>query len=329
MLQIIVRLFTHVILAVFVFSSALAYGTEDNESEAKTWLTSARQATAKLNYRGIVSYMRDSHIQTLHVFHGVNNGLEQERLLSLNTPMREVIRTAEKVTCYYPESKSISVDGKPSKHSVLIDLPSDLNQLSKHYSFSLGEVEHVAQRPARIVTILPKDTLRYGRRLWIDLETKLPVKFEWLNENSQVVEAMVYSSLTVVPSIPQSELMPSTQVDGTWKTKQHETLPAESLIWTLEDVPEGFQMMSYTRLKRDANNRVIDHILLSDGFSSVSIYVDELMNEIFTGQPRKIGAINSYTRKLDKYLLTIMGEVPEKTVQSIGNGIHLQRSSGQ
>ena len=329
MLTSIVRLFTHVFIAVLFFSSAQADTVGENESEAKTWLSAAGQATAKLSYRGIVSYMRDNHIESLHVFHGVSNGLEQERLLSLNTPMREVIRTADKVTCYYPESKSISVDAKPSRHSVLINLPNDLNQLSKHYSFTLGEVEHVAQRPARIVTILPKDNLRYGRRLWIDLESKLPVKFEWLDENKQVVEAMVFSSLSVEKSIPQAELMPSTQLDGSWKTKRHETLPAESLIWTLEGVPEGFQMMSYTRLKRDANNRVIDHILLSDGISSVSIYIDELMNEIFTAQPRKIGAINSYTRKLDKYLVTVMGEAPEKTVQSIGNGIHLQRPSGQ
>lgn len=325
----ILRLYTHVFLAVFVVSSALADAAGDNESQAKAWLTDAREASAKLNYRGIISYMRDNRIESLHVFHGFSNGLEQERLLSLNTPMREVIRTAEKVTCYYPESKSISVDSKPSRHSVLIDLPSDLNQLSKHYSFSLGEVEHVAKRPARIVTILPKDNLRDGRRLWIDVESKLPVKFEWLDESSQVVEAMVFSSLTVEQSIPQAELAATTQIDASWKTKRHETLPAESLIWTLDGVPDGFHMMSYTRLKRDTNNRTIDHILLSDGISSVSIYIDELMNEIFTAQPRKIGAINSYTRKLDNYLVTVMGEVPDKTVQSIGNGIHLQRSSAQ
>ena len=329
MMTLILRPFALVFVAVFVFSTALADTVGDNENDAKTWLSAAAQSTSKLNYRGIISYTRDNHIESLHVFHGVNNGLEQERLLSLNTPMREVIRTADKVTCYYPESKSFSIDAKPSRHSVLIDLPGDLGQLSKYYSFSLGEVEHVVQRPARIVTIAPKDSARYGRRLWIDVESKLPVKFEWLDENSRVLEAMEFSSLSVERSIPQAELMPSTQVDGSWRSKRHETLAAESLIWTLDGVPDGFHMMSYTRLKRDSNNRAIDHILLSDGVSSVSVYIDELMNEFFTAQPKKIGAINSYTRKLDKYLVTVMGEVPDKTVQSIGDGIHLQRPSGQ
>lgn len=323
-----VRLLALVFLAVFAFSNV--HAGDDAENEAKTWLAAAKQAAGKLNYRGIISYTKDNRIESLHVFHGVSNGVEQERLLSANTPMREIIRTADKVTCYYPDTKSVSIDAKPSRHSVLLNLPGNLAELSKHYSFSLGEeVEHVARRPARVVTIKPKDDMRYGRKLWIDVENKLPLKFEWLDGSEQVVEEMVFNSLSVEPSIPPADLAPSTQIDGSWKTKQHETLPADSLAWTLDGVPDGFQMSSYTRLKRGPNNRVIDHILLSDGVSSVSIYIDDLMNEIFTAQPRKMGAINSYTRKLDKYLVTVMGDVPEKTVQAIGNGIHLQDSKGK
>lgn len=311
-------------LVVMCSGFSFAFADENSEREAKVLLGSARQAAANLNYQGTISYMRDSQIENLHVFHGVNNGLEQERMLSLNTPMREVVRTADKVTCYYPETKSVSIDVKPSRHSVLINLPSDLTTLSKHYNITLGAVEHVLKRPAQVILIEPKDDLRYGRRLWIDAETKLPLKSEWTDEHGNTVEAMAFSSINFVATIAQSELNPSTQIDATWKTKQHETLPAQSLIWALDGVPDGFQLTSYTRLKRNSSNRTIDHILLSDGVSSISVYIDELMGEIFTGQPRKVGAINSYTRKMDKYLITAMGEVPEKALLSIANGIHLQ-----
>lgn len=325
----VVRLFTLVFVAV-IATAKFAFCTEGGvESDPKFWLAEARQATGKLSYRGIVSYMKDNHIESLHVFHGLVNGQEQERLLSVNTPMHEVVRAADKVTCYYPETKSVSVDSKPAKRSILLDLPGNLNELSKHYSFGLGKVEFVARRQTQIVTIEPKDDLRYGRRLWVDVETKLPLKLEWLDENGQVVEEMVFNSVSIEPSIPAEELLPTTQVDDSWKTKQHVTLPAESLIWTLDGVPDGFHMLSYTRLKRGSDNRAIDHILLSDGVSSVSIYIDQFMTELFTAQPRKIGAINSFTRKLDNYLVTVMGEVPSKTVQAIGNGIHPQDSRTQ
>ncbi len=323
------RLITVVVIAVIVFSGTQAGAGEEAGGDARSWLEAARQAAVKLNYRGIVSYMKDSQIESLQVFHGFRNGLEQERLLSVNSPMREVIRTEDKVTCYYPDTKSMSVDIKPSRHSVLLDLPANLAELSRHYSFSLGDVEYVARRPARVVLIEPKDDLRFARRLWIDEETKLPLKFEWLDEHKQVVEQMVFNSFALEPSIPAEELAPSTQVDSAWKVKQHEILPAESLIWTLDGVPDGFHMMSYTRLKRGSDNRAIAHILLSDGVSSVSIYIDQLTNESFQVRPKRIGAINTYTRKLDNYLITVMGEAPAKTIQAIANGIRQQDPSNK
>ncbi|MFZ4701611.1 MAG: sigma-E factor regulatory protein RseB domain-containing protein [Candidatus Methylumidiphilus sp.] len=200
----VLRLFPFVFFALILVAFARESLASDTESEAKTWLNDARQAAAKLNYHGIVSYMKDKQIESLHVFHGVSDGVEQERLLSVNTPMREVIRTADKVTCYYPDSKSISIDIKPSRQSLLLDLPDDLAELSKHYTFSLGEIEHVARRPSRVVSIQPKDGLRYGRKLWIDVESKLPLKFEWI-DGQQVVEQFIFNSLSLEKAIPPEE----------------------------------------------------------------------------------------------------------------------------
>jgi sigma-E factor negative regulatory protein RseB len=309
-------------IAVLMLICGLAQGAENPQTDARAWLVATKRSMSHLNYRGMVTYLKDNRVESLKVVHGVSNGVEQERLLSVNSPMREVIRNAEKVTCYFPDSRSMFVEYKPPRQSFLLDLPKDLTDQSKHYAFSLGGTEHVAQRPARLVNIQPLDDYRYGRRLWVDVESKLPLKFELIDENGQVLEQMVFNSLVIEDSIPAQELAASTQSDSSWQVKQHETLPADSLIWTLGGVPDGFRMISYSRLKRDSENRTVDHILLSDGFSSVSIYIDGLTNESFTAQPRKVGAINSYTRKLDQYLVTVMGEVPAKTVQSIGNGIH-------
>ena len=277
---------------------------------------------SRLNYHGMVAYLKDNRVESFKVFHRFANGVEQERLLSVNTPMREVIRNADTVTCYFPESKSMSVEVRPARQSSLLDLPNNLAELGKYYGFMLGDTAHIAQRPAQSVSIVPLDGFRYGRRLWLDVETKLPLKYEVLDENEQVVEQMVFNSLSVEESIGAEDLEPSTRSDATWKVKRHENLPADSLSWTLDGVPAGFRMISYSRLlKRGTDNRAIDHILLSDGLSSVSVYIDQLMNEIFTAQPRKVGAINSYTRKIDNYLVTVMGEAPFKTVQVIGDGI--------
>ena len=311
-------------IAVLVLVCGLAPAEEQSSADAKEWLAATKQSVSRLNYRGMVAYLKDNRLESLKVFHRVSDGIEQERLLSVNSPMREVVRNAEKVTCYFPDSHSMFVENKSAQQSFLLDLPNDLTELAKHYMLSLGATEHVAQRLARLVSVEPLDDYRYGRRYWVDVVSKLPLKFELIDEHGQTVEQMVFNSLTVEDSMPAEELAPSTQVDASWKVKQNQTLPADSLIWTLEGVPDGFKMVSYTRLKRGRDNRTVDHILLSDGLSSVSIYIDDTKNEFFAVQPRKVGAINSYTRKLNQYLVTVMGEVPAKTVQSIGNGIRQQ-----
>lgn len=291
------------------------------EEDESAWLASMRQAMSHLNYQGLMAYSKDNKVESFKVFHSASEGIEQERLLSLNSPMREVVRNAEKVSCYFPDSRTVFVESKSRKHSFLLDLPDDLTGLAKHYTFKLGDIEYVAQRPSRLLNVIPKDDFRYGRKIWVDVETRLPIKFELFDEDQKVVEQMVFTQLSVEKSIPLTDLESSTLIDGNWKISRHETLATDALAWAFEDVPEGFQMMSYSRLKRDPERKPIEHILLSDGFSSVSIYIDEMKNEYFTAHPRKIGAINSYTRKIDKYLVTVMGEVPAKTVQAIGNGV--------
>lgn len=322
--RVFARVIFLVLMAVFTCTGLARAEGSATQSDPKTWLIATQQAMSHLNYRGMVSYLKDNRLENLQVVHGVIGGKEYERLLSVNTPMREIVREPEKVTCYFPDSRSMSVDHKPARRSFLLELPNDLNELSGNYAIELGDTETIAQRQARKVSIRPLDDFRYARRLWVDVESKLPLKYQLSDESGVALEEMVFNTLSIESSIPERDFLPTTRPDASWQVKQHERLSAETLAWTLDDVPSGFRMIAYTRLKRGPDNRAVDHILLGDGFSSVSIYIDQFMKDIFTGQPRKVGAINSYTRKLEGYLITVMGEVPAKTVQTIANGIRQQ-----
>jgi sigma-E factor negative regulatory protein RseB len=302
-----------------------AEAAEPSQAAALGWLTGMQHSVADLNYKGVVAYLKDKQVESFQLFHASKGGVEQERLVSMNSPLREVVRNAERVACYFPDTKTVFVENKPSTRSVLLELPDDLTQLSRYYRVSLQGQEYVARRPSQVVGIEPRDGYRYARRIWMDMDSKLPLKFEMLEEGGQVVEQMVFTSLSIEPSIPREDLDPSFRADTfTWQTSQRETLPLDSLHWTLRDVPEGFQIVSYTRLKRPPNNRSVEHILLSDGFSSVSIYIEEQKGDMVKEHPKKIGAINAYSLKMDDSLITVMGEVPAKTVQVIANGLRYQ-----
>lgn len=290
-----------------------------------TWLSNMRAAMARLNYRGLVAYLKDSKVNSMEFVHATSGGIEHERLVSLNSPMREIDRDGDQVRFFFPETKSVLTERIPVGRSFLVDLPESFDGLCDYYAFLVGSQEHVAQRLAQSIDIVPIDDYRYGRKIWIDLESHLPLRFELLDGSDKPVEQMVFTSLEVRAGDAGTPAQ-SAEVYSEQPSKR-ELLPLESMRWSLEDVPVGFRISAYSRMQHPPLQHPIEHILLSDGLSSVSIYVDELKDEPFLEKLKKIGAVNAYTRKIDGFVVTVMGDVPSKTVQLIANGIRYQKSN--
>lgn len=292
---------------------------------AQDWLGAMRHSAGQLTYKGVVAYLKDQQVESFQLFHSVQSGQERERLVSMNSPLREVVRSAGKVACYYPDTKTVFVESQPSNRSVLLELPEDLGQLARYYKMELKGQEYVARKLSQVVFIEPRDGYRYARRFWIDTGSKLPLKSEMLGDDGQVVEQMVFTSMDVETALPSQDLEPSVSADQfAWKVSHKETLPLESLHWTLHKVPDGFQIVSYTRLQRPAQDRAVEHILLSDGFASVSVYIEDLQGAPRKIYPTRVGTLNARSLEIDGHLVTVMGEVPAKAVEAIASGLLYQ-----
>ncbi len=310
---------------VWMFWIASAAFAADPADAAEKLLNTMRSAMAELTYRGIVAYSKNNEVENMEVLHSVVDGVEHEKLITLNGPMREVVRQGQAVKCYFPDSKMVFSGSKPSGKSAFVSLPEDFLKLRVNYEFSLGRRDRIAQRDAQEVRIQPRDDLRYGRRIWIDLASKLALKVELLDERNNVVEQMVFSSLDLDAPIAAKDLdLSPDQSLLQWETSEHVPLPIESLRWRLQNVPAGFQIVAFSRVKQPADRRSIEHLLLSDGLSSISVYFDRVGEKLVVGQPRNTGAIHSFSRKIGEYAVTSMGEVPQKAVEYLANGIRFQ-----
>lgn len=319
-------LFSRVVLISAGLTVLEKAAADDNPRDnGKQWLASMIEAMHALNYQGTVVYLRDDNVETMQVFHAVENGVEQERLVSLNDPMREVIRDADKVTCYFPDTQTIVVDYKPHPASFLVSVPEDLDNEHRRYDINLGIREHVIQRLTQVISIVPIDTLRYARKVWIDIGSRLPLKYAVFDEKGKMVEQMMFTSFSIEDSIPLKSLSAKTNLDiFNWRVRNKENIPAHDHDLVFKEIPVGFRQVMYTRRRMPASKQPVQHILLSDGFASVSVYVDELAKN--GSQPREtsLGAINSYSRPYMRHHITVMGEVPAKTVRMIANGIYFQ-----
>jgi sigma-E factor negative regulatory protein RseB len=303
--------------ATFSFTAADSKGT--SAFQAKSVLKKMSNAMKVLNFQGTVVFLRNGKLETMKYFHAAKNGAQQERLVALNSPLREIIREAHTVSCHFKAAKQTVIDYRPFERSFLVDLPDNLEQLDNVYQFDMVGEENIAMLPAYVVTIYPKDNLRYVRKIWIEKNYFLPLKIAVFDLAGQVLEQTVFADLQVKDSIS----FVSSPLAVRPEEQDQESFQDEARTFSgfkVEKMPAGFYEVFFTRTLMHNLGQPVDHMVLSDGFSTVSIYMEN-KNAFFEQGLHTIGAVNSYGRSMGEFELTVMGEVPATTVKFIADQI--------
>ncbi len=291
------------------------------QQDPVSWLQEMTNAMQRLDYQATLAYSRDNRIQILRLAHSVRDGVVRERLQTLNKPLREVVREANKVTCSLPERRPMVIEFHDPSRSLFREWPTQWQE-AKFYRFARGRQGYVAERSAQEIAIEPLDTYRYGRRLWIDTETKLPLQLELLDRDGNVLEAFVVTGLVVGDTAKQTAALASMSDGGSesWKVLDRMAMPANQR-WRLTELPQGFTEAKRSRRQDPVDSAPVDHILITDGLASVSVYIKQGEEPAKGAATRRLGAVNVYNRWLNGYLITVLGDVPPETVRLIGDGV--------
>ncbi len=307
-----------VLFVLFLFSSNVY--TAEPEIKALQWLEKMSQAIKKLNYQGTVIFLKNGRLDTMKYMHASKEGIEQEKLISLNSPLREIIREAGKVSCFFKKSRQVVINHRPVSTSFIVDLPDDLSTLNSVYQFTVNGEESVAMLPSQIISIEAKDKYRYGRKIWIDKQHFLPLKIEINDLSGTPIEQIMFTNLQVDGKLLLGNSENTFENIKIKHIHQLESLPVNKADFVLQNLPSGFKIVFFTQMKMDKSNQTVDHLLLSDGFSSISVYREEKAGDSQEGL-QTLGTVNSYTHIIENNQITAMGEVPAITVQFIAQGV--------
>src|SRR5512139_1575338 len=88
---------------VLVLSAGIVSAREA-DLNAQHLLLNMSHAMEVLNYQGTVAFLKNGKLEPMKYVHAAAKGVEQERLLSLNSPLREIVREAGKVSCLFKET---------------------------------------------------------------------------------------------------------------------------------------------------------------------------------------------------------------------------------
>ena len=309
------------LLMAALFSPALSAG------EAFDWLDRMSTAIRDLNYRGTFVYQHNGKLEAMHVVHRGGEDSRQ-RLFALSGAAREVIRDQEGVTCILSDSKAVMVD-RSLPRGPFAALPRDLEQLNRHYRFSLGGTDRVLRRASQVVVIEPRDAYRYGYRFWLDSEHALPLRSELVTADGRALEQMMFTQLQVLQRISDADLRPAlggeefTRYEGPAPAAEAE-IPANSpRRWTFDWLPAGFELRGHNWHGMPVGGQRVEHWVFGDGLATVSVYIEKQNDELSPGLQglSRMGAVNAMGRALGEYHVTVVGEVPAETVERLAQGV--------
>lgn len=325
------RLAGATLLATLTAGTATAHAGDDQE-EVRGLLDRMVRAARSLDYIGTFVFRNGSMLQSMKIIHRADTNGSRERLVALSGAAREVIRDGERVVCILPDDRTMIIarrrPGRLSPSSAFEPEIAVGSGIAELYSLSNGGIERVADRDATVIDVRPKDRYRYGFRLAVDQETGLLLKSELIDGGMTALEQIVYTHLELPESIPDAALKPRISDAGLVRYGMDAAegagsgSAARTQEWMIGWLPRGFRMAGESygpiQLGRDS----VDHRVYSDGLASLSIFIEEGLDsggrlEGFSS----IGAVNAFSRIIDEYQLSVVGEVPGVTVEKVAASI--------
>ncbi len=299
---------------------------EEPSQEVTTWLHNMGQAVHQLNYEGTFVYLLDNHMESMHLLHSAQGGQERERLVSLNGMQRQVVRDNYSIICVLPDRRSVSAELRSGADANETDA-GDLTQLGQNYDFHLLGTERVAGRKARIILIIPRDNLRYGHRLFLDVNSALPLKSELLDGEGRPISQIMFTNLRIAPQIslgddnPEEPMNLVTEDQYAWiNQKPSYRLPDEDrehIGWAFPGLPKGFNLRVHSRRASTKTRSAVDHFVFSDGLTTLSVYIEKADERRGLNGESQVGTVNVFGTNKDGYQITAVGEVPPQTVRQL------------
>jgi sigma-E factor negative regulatory protein RseB len=300
--------------------------------DPRAWLARMGEAMDTLSYEGTLVHVHGDHSDVFELVHRVDSGHVTERLTSRDDAGREIIRDGNQVTCIFPDRREVVVEQRDELAGGPGPLREHLPQASEideaHYHVAFRANERLIGREARIVQISPKDSWRYGYRIWLDLDSAMPLKTELRNDDDKMLEQVRFITIKLQQRIPKAATRPTVTAEAfTWQRSSGRSqgrTAASPGEWQARRLPPGFRLMERNERAMRGFPAGLRQVVYTDGLASVSVFIEMAVaaSEQAEGVSQ-LGAANAFTTTTDGHMVTAVGEVPVRTVELIATSMGL------
>lgn len=340
-----------VALAALLLSAAAGTAFADpSRPDDPNWLQTMAFAAHQTNYSGTFVYQYGNHVEISRITHVADRSGEHSRLERLDGPRREIIRNNDEVWCYLGDRK-VRVELRQGKREFPELLPEQLTLLNENYRVRQGEESRVAGFPAHTIVFQPRDNLRYIHKMWAHNDSGLLLKAAVLDERGGLVEQYTFTQLDIGGDIDRkwmtAGLPPGIFGDPHHPRDPHAAAPGlppnpppgqdphltghlpiigepSPVVsgWQVEALPPGFRKIAEVRRQLPGKDAPVIQMVFSDGLAGISVFIEKADTDADDHEGLSSqGVIQAYSKVVDDQLVTVIGEVPPRTVMQVADSV--------
>lgn len=299
------------------------------DTSALQWLQRIYSASEKLSYAGTFVYQQGQRVETSRIVHVVDSSGPRERLETLDGVPREIVRSGDEVVCYLPSSMTVKIDKQPGRRPFPAILSEQLKDVSENYTVKKGGIERVGGYSCQVLTLEPRDRMRYGHRLWAEVSTGMLLKVMTFNEKNEPLEQFAFTQIKIGGVIGHDQLKPRySRQSKDWRVEDSGAIRANlaETGWTIRSKPPGFRTVA-EMMRTVGGTGGVGHIVLSDGLAAISVFIEPATSKRAAPQAglARQGAINVYVRPVGNYWVTVVGEAPAESVKYVANAVEYHK----
>ena len=293
-------------------------------------LVRIQMAARRLDYTGVFTYQQQDSIESSRISHVVDGKDERERIEVLDGDPLEYVRFNDEVQCLMPGHRTILIERQRADRFPGL-LLSDAQSIDANYAMNvLPDPYRVAGRECREIEIHPRDAHRYGYRLCADRDTDLLLKAQTITDDGNVIEQISFTQIDIGGPVAASLLAPGYATEG-WTRVRTEQNPINLADqgWRIPAPPGYVSTLQVARVFSE--DRPVNQLVLSDGLSTISIFIEPYENarsDYHVPGAARIGSVNAFGIKVANFWLTVLGEVPAGTLAQLAQSIQYVQPSG-
>lgn len=280
-------------------------------------------ASRSLNYELAYISISKQGIESLRYRHAVIDKQPLGQLLHMDGPRREVLQRGEGISYFEPGLEPFTLSGDHIVDALPAIVYADFGRLTKYYDFISVGSTRISDRPCEVIRVVARDGSRYSYIVWMDVDTKLPLRVDLLDRDGGTLEQYRVISFVVgaevqgvMQGLIKANLPPLLSLPAVENVK---------LGWSAGWLPAGVDEVARNRRKLPNVTEPVETRLYSDGLFSFSVNVS----------PAGSGAGQQYYRQGRRTIqtevrngneITVVGELPPATAKRIADSISFKVS---